>query len=139
MLTSLQHRVFSVCFSADGKFIASGSKDRTVKIWSVGSSGTFECESTLDVDGSILSLDFSPCGTKIAAACNDIYPGMTGHSGRVTQLEFSDADTVVSSSNNRYDGTTRVWDVGTGTQKTEFEGDKFSFTRSSGVEQTVSA
>ena len=71
MLTSLQHRVFSVCFSADGKFIASGSKDRTVKIWSVGSSGTFECESTLDVDGSILSLDFSPCGTKIAAACND--------------------------------------------------------------------
>ena len=26
---------------------------------------------TLDVDGSISSLDFSPCGTKIAAACND--------------------------------------------------------------------
>ena len=104
--------------------MSSGGADKTVE---------------LDVDGSILSLDFSPCGTKIAAACNDIYPGMTGHSGRVTQLEFSDADTVVSSSNNRYDGTTRVWDVGTGTQKTEFEGDKFSFTRSSGVEQTVSA
>ena len=25
----------------------------------------------MDVDGSISSLDFSPCGTKIAAACND--------------------------------------------------------------------
>ena len=71
LLTDLQHRVYSVCFSADGKFIASGSRDKTVKIWSVGSSGTFECQSTLDVDGSISSLDFSPCGTKIAAACND--------------------------------------------------------------------
>ena len=47
MLTYLQHRVMSVCFSADGKFIASGSRDKTVKIWSVGSSGTFECQSTL--------------------------------------------------------------------------------------------
>ena len=47
LLTYLQHRVYSVCFSADGKFIASGSRDKTVKIWSVGSSGTFECQSTL--------------------------------------------------------------------------------------------
>ena len=47
LLTYLQHRVLSVCFSADGKFIASGSKDNTVKIWSAGSSGTFECQSTL--------------------------------------------------------------------------------------------
>jgi hypothetical protein len=52
-------------------------------------------------------------------------------------VEFIDADTVVSSSN---DGTTRAWDVATGTQKAEFEGDKFSFTRSSGGdEQTVGA
>ena len=49
LLTYLQHRVYSVCFSADGKFIASGSRDKTVKIWSVGSSGTFECQSTLRV------------------------------------------------------------------------------------------
>ena len=71
MLTCLQHRVYSVCFSADGKFIASGSKDETVKVWSVGSSGDFECQSTLNVDGQVSSLDFSPCGTKIAAGCND--------------------------------------------------------------------
>ena len=62
---------------------------------------------------------------------------LAGHTGSVTQVEFIDADTVVSSSR---DGTTRAWDVATGTQKAEFEGDKFSFTRSSGgIEQTVGA
>ena len=61
----------------------------------------------------------------------------SGHTDWVRQVEFIDADTVVSSSN---DGTTRAWDVATGTQKAEFEGDKFSFTRSSGGnEQTVGA
>ena len=59
---------------------------------------------------------------------------LAGHTDWVTQVEFIDTDTVVSSSN---DGTTRAWDVATGTQKAEFEGDKFSFTRSSGAKQTV--
>ena len=62
---------------------------------------------------------------------------LAGHTDWVTQVEFIDADTVVSSSN---DGTTRAGDVATGTQKAEFEGDKFSFTKSSGGdEQTVGA
>ena len=47
MLTYLQHRVMSVCFSADGDLLVSGSGDKTLKIWSKGSSGTFECKSTL--------------------------------------------------------------------------------------------
>ena len=61
-------RVVSVCFSSDGKQIASGSWDYTVKIWNASSG---ELQSTLNVDGVVSSLDFSPCGTKIAAACND--------------------------------------------------------------------
>ena len=47
LLTYPNHSVNAVCFSADGKFIASGSDDNTVKIWSKGSSGSFECQSTL--------------------------------------------------------------------------------------------
>ena len=46
VLTSHNYRVTSVAWSKDGK-LASGSYDETVKIWSVGSTGTFECESTL--------------------------------------------------------------------------------------------
>ena len=104
MLTYPKHRVSSVCFSADGDRLVSGSWDNTVKIWNASSG---ELQSTL-----------------------------TGHNAPVTQVEFIDADTVVSSSN---DGTTRAWDVATGTQKAEFEGDKFSFTKSSGAKQTVGA
>ena len=47
LLTYPQHSVNSVCFSADGDLLVSGSDDETLKIWSKGSSGTFECKSTL--------------------------------------------------------------------------------------------
>ena len=46
VMTSHNYRVMLVVWSKDGK-LASGSYDETVKIWSVGSTGTFECESTL--------------------------------------------------------------------------------------------
>ena len=39
--------VYCVGFDPSGKKLVSGSGDKTVKVWSVGSSGTFECESTL--------------------------------------------------------------------------------------------
>ena len=47
--------------------LASGSEDETIKIWDIESGS---CLSTLGVDGLVLSLDFSPCGSKIAAAFN---------------------------------------------------------------------
>ena len=40
--------VMSVAWNNDGTKLASGSCDKTVRIWSVGSAGTFECESTLN-------------------------------------------------------------------------------------------
>ena len=69
--SAIHREVNCVGFDPTGKKLVSCSDDRTVRIWSVGSSGTFECESTLNVDGQVSSLDFSPCGTKIAAGCND--------------------------------------------------------------------
>ena len=64
--------VYCVGFDPSGKKLVSGSSDNTVKVWSVGSSGTFECESTLAVDSSeygVLSVSFSPKDNVIAAGC----------------------------------------------------------------------
>ena len=61
--------VFSVCFSSDGKQIASGSFDKTVKIWNASSG---ELQSTLAVDSGkygVLSVSFSPKDNVIAAGC----------------------------------------------------------------------
>ena len=44
---AMRSTVWSVEFDPSGKKLVSGSSDNTVKVWSVGSSGTFECESTL--------------------------------------------------------------------------------------------
>ena len=62
--------VFSVCFSSDGKQIASGSWDETVKIWNASSG---ELQSTLDVDGEVFCVSYSPDGEFIAAGYG--YPG----------------------------------------------------------------
>jgi len=55
-------------------------------------------------------------------------------SGAVTQVEFSDAGTVVSAS---YDGTTRFWDVATGAQNEEMPGEQFTFSKGPSDKQTA--
>ena len=74
LLTDPKHSVNSVCFSADGDLLVSGSYDKTLKIWSKGSSGNFECKSTLRVDAGtfgVQSVSFSPKGDVIAAGCSN--------------------------------------------------------------------
>ena len=66
--------VYCVGFDPSGKKLVSGSGDQTVKVWSIGSSGTFECESTLRVDAGtfgVQSVSFSPKGDVIAAGCGN--------------------------------------------------------------------
>ena len=82
-LTGHSGSVFSVAFSKDGTRLVSGSFDGTVKIWSAGSAGTFECESTLSGhDDGVLSVCFSPDGKKIASGAKDktvrIWDALTG-------------------------------------------------------------
>ena len=48
-LTGHSCSVQSVAWNNDGSKLATGSYDNTVKIWAVGSAGTFECVSTLNV------------------------------------------------------------------------------------------
>jgi hypothetical protein len=60
--------VTSVAWNNDGTKLVSGSWDETGKIWSVGSAGAFECQSTLTVVWAVTSVAFSPNGSIIAVA-----------------------------------------------------------------------
>ena len=59
-----------MAWSPDGTKVASGSRDKTVKIWET-STGT--CVSTLSVDSGtygVYSVSFSPMGDMIAVGCS---------------------------------------------------------------------
>ena len=57
--------VMSVSFSSDGRYVASGSKDKTVKIWEIQ---TNKCLSTLQGHtSSVMSVSFSSDGRYVAS------------------------------------------------------------------------
>ena len=61
--------VWSASFSPDSSKIASGSDDKTVKLWDVTSG---ECLQTLKGHSDIVwSVSFSPDGTKVASGSDD--------------------------------------------------------------------
>ncbi|MEG4871451.1 nSTAND1 domain-containing NTPase, partial [Microcoleus sp. F10-B6] len=118
------NQVYSVSFSPDGKTLASGSYDNTIKLWDVA---TGKQNTTLKGHtGGVMSVSFSPDGKTLASASNDntiklwdVATGkqnttLKGHSAEVYSVSFSsDGKTLASASN---DNTIKLWDVATGKQ-----------------------
>jgi WD40 repeat protein len=118
--------VLSVAFSPDGKTLASGSYDTTIKLWEVGSGRELR---TLSGTSSISSLAFSPDGKTLASGSGDLLSHdntimlwevesgrelrtLSRHSGKVFSLAFSpDGKTLASGS---LDKTIKLWDVESG-------------------------
>ncbi|MDJ0729031.1 MAG: caspase family protein [Crocosphaera sp.] len=109
--------VYSVSFSPNGQYMATGSGDGTVKLWKP----TGELIQTFEGhQGLIWSVAFSPDGQTIATGSDDKtvklwnlqgqeLQSLTGHKAKVTHVTFSpDGQTIASSSEDR---TVKLWSL----------------------------
>ena len=122
LLTGHTDEVSSVVFSPDGRTLASGSWDNTIRLWDVA---TGTVQQTLSGDGA--SVVFSPDGRTLASgsgleirlwdvATGTVQQTLTGHTDVVSSVVFS-PDGRTLASGGVWDNTIRLWDVATGTLK----------------------
>ncbi len=128
VLTAHTDKVFSVSFSSDGKTIASGSRDKTIRFWDVATGR--HLQTITGHKSGITSISFSPDGKTIAAASGsriyfwDIAAGtrlqtITGDADHFQELSdflcvsFSPDGKTIASGGGHLDSTARIWDAGT--------------------------
>ncbi|PPQ89185.1 hypothetical protein CVT25_001153 [Psilocybe cyanescens] len=114
----------SVAFSPDGRKIASGSSDKTIRVWNT-LTGKLEGGPFIGHTDAVLPVAFSPDGKWIGSGSKDttvclwsVSTGelsrgpLTGHTNGVRSIAFSpDGVWIVSGS---FDRTLRLWNVSTG-------------------------
>ncbi|MEH1856275.1 MAG: hypothetical protein V7L11_32455 [Nostoc sp.] len=116
--------VYSVAYSPDGRIIASGSKDSTIKLWDVSTGREiYTLKGHFD---SVNSVVFSPDGKTFASGSDDttiqLWDVTTGrqirtlqaHSACVRSVAFSPDGKILASGSTA--STIKLWDVTTGGQ-----------------------
>ncbi len=117
--------VWSVAFSPNGRTLASGSQDRTIRLWNANN-GNLKTILTGHRD-AVISVAFSPDGRTLASASGDqsirlwnpnngnLKRTLSGHTNAVTSVAFSpDGRTLASAS---WDATIRLWNPNNGKLK----------------------
>ncbi|EFN86339.1 Notchless protein-like protein 1 [Harpegnathos saltator] len=95
LLKRHKEAVISVAFSPDGKHLASGSGDTTVRFWDIYTQTPYHtCEGHRHW---VLCISWSPCGSKVASAC---------HTKSVTCIKWGGSGLIYSASQDR---TIKVW------------------------------
>jgi len=114
--------VDSVAFSPDGRLVASGSYDHTVKLWDVATG--LELRTLLGHSAEVRSVAFSPDGRTAAGASNDktvilwdvatgqVRQTLIGHTDAVWSVAFSPDGRHIATCAT--DHTMRLWDAQTG-------------------------
>lgn len=116
--------VDSVAFSPDGKTLASGSWDNTIRLWDVASGKPIGQPFT-GHESSVKTIAVSPDGKTLASGSSDktirlwdmatgrqIGPPLTGHTSHVHSIAFSPDGITLASGG--WDNTVRLWDVASG-------------------------
>jgi WD40 repeat protein len=114
--------VISVAFSPDGNSIASGSLDKTIRLWDVASGA--ELHSFIGHSKDITSIDFSPDGHILASASKDRSIKLWDvDSGRevlsikddsiVSEIDYSPDGKIIASVSSQ-DKKVKLWDLASG-------------------------
>jgi WD40 repeat protein/tetratricopeptide (TPR) repeat protein len=131
------HWVWSVCFSPDGRRLATASVDRTVKVWDAQTG-----QEILTLRGhteGVRSVCFSPDGRRLATASArwtsmdlpgevKVWDAQTGHELRTLRGHTGEVQSVCFSPDGRrlatasWDRTVRVWDAQTGQEQLTLKG-----------------
>lgn len=112
----------SVCFSPDGKFLATGAEDRLIRIWDIENRKIVMILQGHEQD--IYSLDYFPSGDKLVSGSGDrtvrIWDLRTGQCSLTLSIEDGVTTVAVSPGDGKYiaagslDRAVRVWDSETG-------------------------
>ena len=112
----------SVCFSPDGKYLATGAEDKLIRIWDLTTKKILMTLQGHEQD--IYSLDYFPAGDKLVSGSGDrtvrIWDLRTGQCSLTLSIEDGVTTVAVSPGDGKYiaagslDRTVRVWDSETG-------------------------
>lgn len=123
--------IWTVKFSLNSQWLASGSVDSTIKLWNRDNGAIIR---SIKQPAGVTCLSFSPDGTMLASAAYDekvrlwkipegtLLKEFIGHRGTVWSVDFSpDGKTIASSGE---DSTIRLWNVSSGELVNKFLGHK---------------
>ncbi|GCE59219.1 serine/threonine-protein kinase [Microcystis aeruginosa] len=123
-LTGHSNWVSSVVYSPDGRYLASGSNDKTIKIWEVATGKGLR--TLTGHSRGVLSVVYSPDGRYLASGSWDktikVWEVATGKQLRTLTGHYGEVYSVAYSPDGRYlasgslDKTIKIWEVATETE-----------------------